>query len=214
MNFLKKILWGACLCFLSQVTCARDEEPLESRQSRRGLTHGDRVERVNGAPPERTLRRVNACSDLQSVLGAEKGEIMANAFLGGFLALFFMAQSWGAFTEKKEGAPMQHLRRNGSSEGVAIERESFRDQAEEFSFNDVFGRSPPTSVRSDLMEEMGAEIETVFPEKKKKKKKKGGKPEAVAKGEAPSSKGEKQRSLSTSSSSSSVVEDWLEGMDD
>ena len=95
-----------------------------------------------------------------------------NGFLGGFLALFFMAQSWGCFAEEKEGAPMTSLRRRGYFEGVSIEKAPFQGQAsEEFSFNDVFGRSPQESICLSILTEMAdKEVKVVFSKKKKKKR--------------------------------------------
>jgi hypothetical protein len=66
MDFLKKILWGTCLCFLSQVTCASEAEN-PKKMSRRHSTHNDSVELVE-EQPRRPLTRVNACLNLQNLL--------------------------------------------------------------------------------------------------------------------------------------------------
>ena len=67
MDFLKKILWGACLCFLSQVTCASAEENPKNRFRRRS-TDDDSVEIVEGVFIKRPLRRQKRCSNFKALL--------------------------------------------------------------------------------------------------------------------------------------------------
>jgi hypothetical protein len=142
---------------------------------------------------------------------------MTHFFLGGCLALFFMAQSWGAFTEEKE-EDRRPNRRFSASKNIERPKPQGPDN---IYFGDDFGSSPPGSfLPSILTARMAAEIEVFFPKKKKKKKReKDEKSSALIAGElaclkgGPSSKNEEKRSFSTSSASS-VVETWLEVMDD
>ncbi|MDC0349149.1 hypothetical protein OAN21_01935 [Alphaproteobacteria bacterium] len=147
-----------------------------------------------------------------------------NVFLGGFLALFFMAQSWGALdVEKRDERCMYRqsfFEKGGEGANIPV-------PDEDFYFDDVFGSSPPKfSLPRQLMkkgksgmripfplsrEEDESVIKMTFPERKKKKKKKKEDPTSLE--EKKDRKGERPATSSTSSTSS-VLEDWLEGMEE